>query len=174
MADLRYPIGPFVPAPVTADLLRRSLVEMAAQPGELRRAVEGLSAAQLDTPYRPDGWTARQVVHHIADAHMNWYIRTRLALTEPEPTIKPYAEALWAELSDARTGPLEPSLAIVDGVCTRWVALFESLTDADWRKTIQHPERGVMRVDELPALNAWHGKHHTAQVTALRQRMGWR
>jgi uncharacterized damage-inducible protein DinB len=139
----------------------------------VRAAVAGLSDTQLDTPYRPGGWTVRQVVHHLADAQMNWYLRTRLALTEFEPLVKPFEEARWADLADARSGPVEPSLLLCDAICARWVALFESLSRAEWTRRMLHPERGEFTLDQVLPMHAWHTRHHTAQITELRRRMGW-
>jgi uncharacterized damage-inducible protein DinB len=174
MSDLRYPIGAFVAVDsISADERRGLLAEMAEAPARLRRAVEGLSPEQLDTPYRPGGWTVRQVVHHLADAQMNWYVRTRLALTEDRPVVKPYEEARWAELPDARGGPIEPSLALLDALYARWVALFDSLTEGDWRRAMLHPERGVFVLETVLPMHAWHGRHHTAQIAELRRRRGW-
>jgi uncharacterized damage-inducible protein DinB len=174
MPDLRYPIGPFQPEVRISGAAHRELLWQIAQaPKLLRAAVDGLSAEQLDTPYRLEGWTVRQVVHHLADAHMNWYVRTKLALTEIKPTIKPYAEARWAELHDARHGRIEPSLLLLDGLHERWVQLFESLAPVDWSRDFIHPERGVLTLDATLPMHAWHGRHHTAHITELRKRMGW-
>ncbi len=174
MPDLRYPIGPFVagPAPDCGSRLEL-LSQLAEAPGRLRVAVEGLSALQLDTPYRPEGWTVRQVVHHLADAQMNWYVRTKVALTEEAPSVKPYDEALWAELHDARTAPVEPSLILLDGLYQRWVELFRSLSEEQWKSRLMHLERGELVLDETLAMHVWHGRHHTAQIVELRNRMGW-
>ena len=173
--DLRYPIGPFRytgdGSPAQRD---QWLGEIAAAPGNLRTAVAGLSPLQLDTPYRPEGWTVRQVVHHLPDSHLNAYTRIKLALTEEEPTIKPYEEARWAELPDARTGPVEPSLALLDFLHQRWLLLLRSMGPADFARRYRHPEHGRMfEVDEVLALYAWHGKHHVAHITSLRRRMAW-
>jgi uncharacterized damage-inducible protein DinB len=147
---------------------------IAATPARLRAAVAGLDDAQLDTPYRPGGWTVRQVVHHVPDSHLNAYTRFRLALTEDTPTIKPYEEARWAELPDARSAPVEPSLMLLDALHARWVALLETLGPVEGARAVRHPEHGrLLTVDELLAMYAWHGEHHTAHVTALRGRMGW-
>jgi uncharacterized damage-inducible protein DinB len=173
-ADLRYPIGPFeFDLPVAPEDRPLYLAQLAEAPAKLRAAVAGLSDAQLETPYRPEGWTVRQVVHHLADAHVNWYIRPKLAVTKTEPTITPYDEALWAELSDARTGPIEPSLMMFEGVSARWVLFFESLAPEEWSRTFMHPERGLLTVDNVLFTMAWHCRHHTAHITGLRGRMGW-
>jgi uncharacterized damage-inducible protein DinB len=153
---------------------RRSAVDaIAATPSALRAAVKGLTDAQLDTPYRPEGWTVRQLVHHVADSHLNAYTRFRLALTEDNPTIKPYDEAAWAELPDARSLPIGVSLDLLDRIHERLVHLLRATQDADFRRTLQHPENGPMTMDSLLAVYAWHGRHHTAHVTGLRERMKW-
>jgi hypothetical protein len=135
--------------------------------------VEGLDDAQLDTPYRPEGWTVRQLVHHVADSHMNSYVRFRLAVTEDTPTIKPYDEKAWANLPDAATAPLEPSLELVEALHRRWLLLLQSFGPAEWSRTFRHPERGVSRLDVTALLYGWHGRHHVAHVTELRKREGW-
>ncbi len=174
MPDLRYPIGPFVSGPPPDAAMRdRLLSQLAEAPGHLRAAVEGLSAEQLDTPYRPGGWTVRQVVHHLADAQMNWYLRTKLALTEDEPLVKPYDEARWAELCDVQTAPLEPSLTLLDGLYQRWVELFHSLDREQWNRKLIHPDRGEFVLDATLPMHVWHGTHHTAHIVELRTRMGW-
>jgi hypothetical protein len=174
MTDLSYPVGKFgwsAPADAAG---RRDLIERLARlPAELRAAVTGLTAEQLDTPYRPAGWTPRQVVHHVADSHLNGYTRLKFALTEDGPTIKPYDEGAWAELPDTRTVPPEVSLALLDALHTRWAGLWRSLTPEDFSRTLNHPEMGVMNLATMLGLYEWHGRHHTAHVTALRARMGW-
>ena len=142
-------------------------------PAALRAAVGGLSDAQLDTPYRPGGWTVRQLVHHVADSHMNAYTRFKLALTEENPTIKPYDEQSWAELVDSRTMPVEVSLRIVDGVHERLVIMLRAISDAQFGRALTHPENGAMTLDSLLNVYSWHGDHHVAHVTSLRERMGW-
>ena len=139
----------------------------------MRAAVAGLTPEQLDTPYRPGGWTVRQVVHHVPDSHINSYVRFKLALTEEEPTIKPYDEARWAKLADTATTPVEVSLTLLDSLHSRWVPLLQSLTEADFARQFRHPELGMVRLDRNLALYAWHGKHHVAHITSLRERMGW-
>jgi DinB family protein len=175
VTDLRYPIGPFSYDGAMTDARRSACVaRIAAAPAALRTAVAGLSDAQLDTPYRPGGWTVRQVVHHVPDSHLNAYIRIRLALTEDTPTIKPYEEARWAELPDARTLPVEASLTLLEGLHVRWVALLGGLGAADGARQFHHPEHGrLITIDELIAMYAWHGEHHVAHVTSLRARNGW-
>jgi hypothetical protein len=173
--DLRYPIGPFQrPASVDPAARKEFLARIAAAPARFRAAVAGLDAAQLDTPYRPGGWTVRQVIHHVPDSHANAYVRFRLALTEDEPAIKPYNEAAWAELPDARTGPLEPSLALLESLHTRWVALAESLPEAAFSRAFVHPELGRVELGANLAVYAWHCRHHEAHITSLRERMGWK
>ena len=172
--DLRYPIGKFeLAGEITEARRSKWLDDIAQTPGRLRAAVRGLTQGQFDTPYRPGGWTVRQLVHHVPDSHVNSYVRFRLALTEEEPIIKPYFEDRWAELADARTGPVEPSLALLDSLHARWTQLLRSLGPADWARTFRHPERGVVSLERNLALYAWHGRHHVAHVTSLRSRMGW-
>jgi hypothetical protein len=173
MTDLRYPIGAFVlPARLPRAERPQAIRDIEETPSQLRAAVAGLADGQLDTPYRPAGWTVRQVVHHLPDSHMNAYVRLKLALTEDVPTIRPYDEAAWAQLPDA-AAPIEPSLALLEQLHQRWVHLWRCLTEADWRRAFRHPELGEMGVDELCALYAWHGKHHVAHITTLRAREGW-
>jgi uncharacterized damage-inducible protein DinB len=157
-----------------ANYSREAIKQIAQTPQWLRSAVQGLSDPQLDTVYRPRGWTVRQVVHHVADSHMNAYIRIRLALTEDNPTIKPYNEKTWAELPDARSYPVAVSLELVETMHSRLVALLECIPESDFGRTFIHPERGPMRLDATLALYAWHGRHHAAHITGLRERMGWK
>lgn len=171
--DLRYPVGPFsLEGTPTYEDIRRAIDEIAEAPGKLRAAVEGLSAEQLDTPYRPGGWTVRQVVHHVPDSHLNSYCRFKLALTEDQPTIKAYHEDRWAELEDSRT-PVDVSLALLESLHQRWVSLMKSLAPNDFNRTFRHPEIGVVSLAKNACLYAWHGRHHTAHITSLRDRMGW-
>jgi hypothetical protein len=173
--DLRFPIGPFrrPDAPLDDAQRRRAIDVIASAPAKLRAAVTGLTDAQLDTPYRPGGWTVRQVTHHLADSHMNAYVRFKLALTEDEPTIKPYDEARWAELADARQMPVETSLVLLERLHDRWVVLLRSMSAQDFARRLRHPETGVQRLDQVLALYEWHAKHHVAHVSSLRERMGW-
>lgn len=174
MTDLQYPVGKFVKkSTVTAAERAASIQLIAEAPAKLRAAVTGLSPEQLDSPYRPLGWTVRQVTHHVPDSHLNAYVRTKLALTEAEPTIKPYNEKLWAELEDTRATPIEISLNLLDAVHHRWLLVLRSLSPADFTRTLRHPEMGVMDLDALVQLYAWHGRHHVAHITTLRERMGW-
>jgi uncharacterized damage-inducible protein DinB len=175
MDDPRYPLGPFsYRGPQTPAQRLDCIARIAAASAGLRNAVAGLSDPQLDTPYREGGWTVRQVVHHVPDSHLNAYTRFRLTLTEPTPTIKPYIEHLWAELPDARSAPVEISLALLEALHRRWVSLLRSLGPADWELRFLHPEHGrEWSLDEALAMYAWHGEHHTAHVTRLRDRMGW-
>jgi hypothetical protein len=173
--DLSYPIGKFdFKQTVAPDQYPALIAEIAAAPAVYRDAVRGLDEAQLDTPYRPDGWTVRQTVHHVADSHMNSYIRTRLALTESEPTIRPYDQRAWAELPDSRTAPVQLSLQIIESLHARWVLLLETLTDADFARAFHHPHLGLVPLSTNLALYAWHGRHHAAHITGLRQRNGWK
>jgi hypothetical protein len=171
--DLSYPIGRFTGEHITPANRSRILLEIAELPGRLRDAIEGLSDRQLDTVYSPGGWTVRQVVHHLADSHLHTYIRTRFALTQIEPSIMAYDENLWAGLKDAKSGPVEPSLLLLDGIHARWIQLLESMSEADWSRKFVHPERGVVALSANVPLYAWHGRHHTAHITELRKRMGW-
>lgn len=162
MTDSRYPVGKFDPADETplADVIER----LEHFPEELRQAVDGLTDRQLDTAYREGGWTARQVVHHLADSHLHSAARFRLALTEERPTIKPYNEKKWAELPDAASGPIEMSLRLLDGLHARWAALLRTMTPEEWRRTFVHPERGEMSLERTARLYAWHCRHHLAHV----------
>jgi hypothetical protein len=174
-ADLRYPIGKFRrPESVTDDQRREFISAIAEAPARLKDAVAGLKPEQLDTPYRPGGWTVRQLTHHIPDSHMNALIRMKLALTEDSPNIKTYEEARWAELADAKA-PIEPSLALLDNLHKRWVFLLQSLADSDWARTFRHPDwKQPMSIDTALALYSWHGRHHVAHITALRERNAWK
>ncbi|TFH55406.1 MAG: putative metal-dependent hydrolase [Gemmatimonadales bacterium] len=171
--DLRYPIGPFA-APLPLDEAGRAeaVATIVGTPARLREAVAGLDDVQLDTPYRPDGWTVRQVVHHVPDSHLNAYVRFKLALTEDHPTIKPYDQVAWAGLSDS-AGPIGPSLEMLDLLHQRWVRVLREMSAGDFNRTFNHPEEGVLTLDILLGLYAWHGPHHVAHITALRARMGW-
>lgn len=172
--DLRYPIGPFkLEGNPTDDQIKHAIVDIAEAPAMLRAAVEGLSTEQLETPYRPDGWTVRQVVHHVPDSHLNAYIRLRLALTEDKPTIKPYDEGQWAQLDDARSAPVEVSLALLESLHERWVILLNSLKPADFARAFNHPEIGVVTIGKNTCSYGWHSRHHVAHITSLRERMGW-
>lgn len=174
MTDLRYPIGPYRERDrLTEPEIRTAIESIAATPSLLRDAVAGFSQAQLDTPYRPEGWTVRQVVHHLPDSHLNAYVRFKLALTEHEPVIKPYDEAAWAELRDSRDTPIEISLSMLDALHSRWVLLLRAMTTQDFDRRLKHPERGTLRLDQMLASYEWHGAHHVAHVTSLRDRMGW-
>jgi hypothetical protein len=175
--SLRYPIGKFsFPSATAITPAQRDqwIAEIAEAPARLRASVAGLDAAQLDSPYRPGGWTVRQVVHHVPESHMNAYIRYKLALTEDEPAIKPYDEDAWSKLPEVAVTPIEASLALLDALHLRWVTLLRLLDDAQFARTFRHPALGVIRLDGNLALYAWHGKHHTAHITSLRERMGWR
>lgn len=174
MTDPRYPIGRFQ-RPASIDpaelLVATTVIEQA--PADFRAAVEGWTESQLDTPYREGGWTVRQVLHHVPESHMNSFIRFKLALTEVEPTIKPYDESAWAELPDGKAGPIEPSLRLLENLHERWVFLLRSLSPTQWQRTFNHPQNGVMHLDMTALLYAWHCRHHLAHITSLAQRMGW-
>jgi hypothetical protein len=173
--DLRYPTGRFSPPErYTWDWRRERIAQVAAAPAEMRAAVHGLTGEELDTPYRAGGWTVRQVVHHVPDSHMNAYVRHKLALTEQVPMIKPYDEAEWAKLADTRATPIEVSLALLEALHTRWVAIWQAMSTADFERRYTHPETGEHPLDYMLGLYSWHGRHHIAHVTTLRDRMGWR
>jgi hypothetical protein len=174
MTDLRYPIGKFTyDGSLSEDQKLKFLTDIAHAPANLRMAVKGLSDQQLDTPYRPDGWTVRQVAHHVPDSHLNAYVRTKLALTEDEPAIKAYAEDRWARLADTQDTPVEVSLALLDSLHDRWVRLLRSLQPEQWKRTFLHPKLGPMSLEKNLGLYAWHGRHHVAHITSLRERNGW-
>ncbi|MGA2101035.1 MAG: YfiT family bacillithiol transferase [Candidatus Sulfotelmatobacter sp.] len=174
MSDPRFPIGKFhYEGQVSEQQKQAFLSDIAQTPANLRAAVRGLAESQLETPYRSGGWTVRQVVHHLPDSHMNAYVRFKLALTEDDPTIKPYAEDRWAELSDTKATPVEVSMTLLDSLHDRWVRLLRSLTSDDWKRTFRHPELGSMTLEKTLALYAWHGKHHVAHITELRKQMSW-
>jgi uncharacterized damage-inducible protein DinB len=173
MTDPRYPIGRFsYTGPLTAEQKHQFLSDIEQTPARLRAAVAGLSEKQLNTPYREGGWTVRQLAHHVPDSHMNSYIRFKLALTEDAPTIKPYLEDRWAQLADSQAPP-EVSLVLLDCIHQRWMMILRSLSDADWKRTFRHPELGPMSLERTLSLYSWHGRHHVAHVTKLRETMGW-
>ncbi|MGD0226112.1 MAG: YfiT family bacillithiol transferase [Terriglobia bacterium] len=177
--DLQYPIGKFTWNRNGEGLLaseaerQQWIADIEEAPARLRAAVQGRTEAQLDTPYRPGGWTVRQLVHHLADSHMNSYVRFRLALTEDEPAIKTYEQELWANLSDARGASVEISLTLLDSLHERWVLLLRSLNPEDFSRVLKHPELGRVTLEKNLALYAWHGKHYIAHINGLRQRSGW-
>jgi hypothetical protein len=173
MMDPSYPIGKFeMPREVTPARRQQAIEEIASTPAKMRTAVKGLNDVQLDTPYREGGWTVRQVVHHVPDSHMNAYIRLRLALTEEKPTIKPYEEARWAELADAKL-PIEVSQTLLDSVHIRWDAVWRSMKPEHFARSLIHPDHGERTVDWLLFVYEWHGKHHTAHITELRKQKDW-
>jgi len=174
MTDPRYPIGRAETKPVLSEEERRAAIEaIAATPANLRAAVAGLTPEQLDTPYRDGGWTVRQVIHHVPDSHMNAYVRFKLALTEDEPAIKTYAEDRWAQLADSRTTPIEVSLLLLETLHNRWDTVLRTMTPEDFQRPLLHPDHGRITLDRMLSLYSWHGRHHVAHVTALRERMGW-
>lgn len=174
MEDLRYPIGKFTPDKnLTADRRQAMIEEIAAMPANLKAAVKGLSEKQIDTPYRPSGWTVRQLVHHIADSHLNSFMRFKLAMTEDKPTIRTYDQQLWANTADT-LGSIETSVTLLEVLHQRWVMLLHSLTADDFKRKLNHPEIGQIDLSFLVNLYAWHGKHHVAHIIALRQREGWK
>jgi uncharacterized damage-inducible protein DinB len=172
--DPRYPIGRWERRDELTSAERRTLIDdIAAMPAALRSAIHGLDDAQLDTPYREGGWTLRQVVHHVPDSHLNSYVRFKLALTEENPTIRTYDEASWAALSDSRTTPVSTSLELLESLHGRWVHLLRGMSDADFRRTLEHPENGPMTLDAMVSLYSWHGRHHTGHLTTTRASRGW-
>jgi uncharacterized damage-inducible protein DinB len=174
MTDPRYPVGKFERRDaLTPDERTKTIAEIVEAPARMRKAIGGLTDSQLDTPYREGGWTVRQVVHHVPDSHVNAYTRFKLALTEEHPTIRPYDEAKWAELSDSRDTPIETSLTLLESLHDRWTRLLRAMSADDYRRTLNHPDSGVMSLDAVLGLYAWHGRHHVAHITSLRERMGW-
>ena len=174
ITDLRYPIGRFArPASFTEASRAAAIAAIADTPMRLRDAVHGLSDMQLNTPYRPEGWTVRQVVHHVPDSHINAYVRTRLALTEENPAVKTYDETKWAELADAKSMPVDVSLAMLEAIHARWVTLLRAMTPAQFSRTFNHPENGPTTLDTMVAMYGWHGAHHVAHLRELRRREGW-
>lgn len=174
MTDLRYPVGHFTPDPIpTPETRNRHIERLTALPGLIRKAVTGLNDNQLNTPYREGGWTVQQVVHHVADSHMNAYIRFKWALTENEPTIKAYEEGEWARLKDSELTPVEVSVTMIDSLHARWMVLARSMKAEDFQRKFVHPDSGPHDVDWLLQLYSWHGNHHLAHITSLRERMGW-
>ena len=172
--DPRYPIGKFDrKITVTKEMRREFINTIESLPSQLRKEVENLSEQQLDTPYREDGWTIRQVVHHLPDSHINAYVRFKLALTEDNPAIKTYEEHLWAELPDSVKTPIDVSLNLLESLHARWAILLRSMTDEQFEKTFQHPEWGNINLSKTLALYAWHGKHHLAHITELKKKMVW-
>ncbi|UCC25783.1 MAG: putative metal-dependent hydrolase [Gemmatimonadales bacterium] len=172
--DLRYPLGtPSLRSPLTPSEREEKIRVLAELPGRLRDAVSGLTDTQLDTPYRPGGWTVRQVVHHLPDSHLNAYLRFKKAVTEDHPTVQPYDEKAWAEQGEARSGELEMSLRLVDGLHRRWVTGLEALPDEAWSRGMHHPEVGELDLDQLLCLYDWHCRHHLAHILGLRDREGW-
>ena len=173
-ADPRYPVGKF-PSPkfITAGDRTAWINEIGAAPAQLRAALAGLTAEQLDTPYREGGWTLRQVAHHVPDSHMNAFIRIKLALTETEPVIKPYDEAAWALLGDVAATPVETSLMLLEVLHARWVVLLRGMSETDWQRCYVHPDMGKIALERALAIYAWHGRHHVAHVTELRKNKGW-
>lgn len=174
MSDPRYPIGEFRnPATFTPADIRRAIDHIGACPKELRAAVNGLSDAQLDTPYRDGGWTVRQVVHHMADSHVNAYIRSKLAVAEHHPRVTAYDQDDWVKFDDGRAAPVTMSLALLDGLHERWVTYLRSLPESAFQRTLDHPENGTMTLAHVVFLYEWHSRHHVAHITSLRRRMGW-
>ena len=174
MEDLRYPIGKYIPQPFSEQQLQDWLIDITFLPQHLENAILNLGESQLNTPYRPDGWTIKQLVHHVADSHMNAYIRFKLGLTEDNPTIKPYDEGAWANLIDTQNLPINISLTLLHALHTRWVEILKAISTENWNRTVYHPEqKKEITLWHLLGMYAWHGRHHTAHVTTLRERMKW-
>jgi uncharacterized damage-inducible protein DinB len=174
MTDLRYPIGQFhLPGALSTDHRTEAIAAIETTPARFRKAVQDLSESQLDTPYRPGGWTVRQLLHHLPDSHLNGYARMKIVLTENRPTISTFDQDLWAQGQDYRATPPEVSLSLLHAVHHRWVTVLKAASVSDWSRTGIHPEIGDVTLDDLLALYAWHGDHHTAHVMALRERQGW-
>ena len=174
LAELQYPIGKLsYNGPLTAEQRKQCIEDIAAAPKNLRAAIAGLNPEQIETPYRDGGWTVRQVVHHVPESHMNAYIRFKLALTEDEPTIKPYEEDRWAKLPDVQSTPLEVSLSLMDLLHDRWVRVLKAINPEEWKRNFKHPELGVVPLEKNLCLYSWHGRHHVAHITELRKRMNW-
>lgn len=172
--DPRYPIGKYEPQLFSPEQKEKWLLDLKFLPEELERSVLNLDAPQLHTPYRDGGWTVQQLIHHLADSHMNAYIRFKLGLTETNPTIKPYEEKEWAILADNELVPINVSLTLLHALHQRWYAAIKDITDADWERTVVHPEKGrQMSLWFLLGLYTWHGRHHTAHITSLRKSKGW-
>jgi uncharacterized damage-inducible protein DinB len=175
MTDLQYPIGKFQPPEKVSDQDRQAFIRQIEEaPAALWSAVTGLSEEQIDTPYREGGWTVRQVVHHLADSHMNAFVRFKLAMTEEQPAVKTYNQERWAELPDAKSVPVVVSLNLFDSLHKRFVTLLRSMSAADFARTMNHPEMGVVPLIQYLSLYAWHGRHHVAHITGLRERKGWK
>src|SRR5262245_40295039 len=175
MTDLRYPIGTnTLKVMLTSEERHAAINDISELPTRLRAAVSGLTTEQWETPYRPGGWTVRQVVHHVPDSHMHAFLRFKLALTEDEPVIKPYDEARTAELADYRETPTQVSLDLLEALHRRWTVLLRAMHPEDFARRLNHLERGVVTLDGLTDDYAWHGRHHVAHITSLRERMGWR
>jgi hypothetical protein len=175
MEQLKYPVGRFdvKQAAPDADERRRLIDSLASTPSQMTAAVAGLSETQIDMPYRDGGWTIRQVVHHVPDSHMNAYIRVKWGLTEDVPLIKTYDEKAWSELADARTAPIQMSLDLLAAVHLRWDAVWNSMADSDFARTIRHPEWGEITLAAMLRLYEWHGRHHVAHINGARERYGW-
>ncbi|HEX3867755.1 MAG TPA: putative metal-dependent hydrolase [Gemmatimonadaceae bacterium] len=172
--DLAYPVGKYQRPDLYSPNERRGAIDVIANaPAKMRDAVRGLDDTRLDTPYRPGGWTVRQVVHHVPDSHMNAFIRFKLALTEDNPTIKPYDQDAWSTLEDARSTPIEVSLVLLDAVHDRWLRILRAMAPGDFSRTLFHPENGPMSLDQVLAMYEWHSRHHTAHIVNLRARNGW-
>ncbi|MEL7530189.1 MAG: YfiT family bacillithiol transferase [Bacteroidota bacterium] len=172
---LKYPIGKYqVPETITPAMIQQWIQEIEILPGLLIDSVSNLTDLQLNMPYRPGGWSLRQVIHHVVDSHMNSYVRFKWTLTEDQPTIKAYYEDRWAELPEAKTAPVQVSLGLLASLHARWVMMFRNMSAEEWQRAYYHPEQEkLIRLDQNLGLYAWHGKHHLAHINSLKQGMGW-
>ena len=172
--ELKYPMGKYLPQPFSHEQKEKWLLDLKFLPEDLELSIQNLDAYQLDTPYREGGWTVRQLIHHVADSHMNAYIRFKLGLTEHNPPIKPYEEKEWTKLADVEAVPINVSLTLLHALHQRWVSALQDISEEQWERTVFHPEHKInMSLWYLLGLYAWHGKHHVKHITALRERMGW-
>ena len=172
--DLRYPMGKYLPQPFSHEQKEKWLLDLKFLPEELETAIQNLDAFQLNTAYREGGWTVRQLIHHVADSHINAYIRFKLGLTEVNPTIRPYEEKEWAKLADVEAVPINVSLTLLHALHQRWVSAIKDISEEEWERTVFHPEHKInMSLWYLLGMYAWHGRHHVKHITALRERMGW-
>ena len=172
--DPRYPIGKYETAPYSEAQKNKWINDLRHLPKDLEMAIQNLDAAQIQTPYREGGWKVQQLVHHIADSHMNSFIRFKLALTEDNPTIKPYDENAWSEMADVQKEPINVSITLIYALHKRWLTLLQNMSDADFEKTLFNPQRrGQLTLWEMLGIYAWHGKHHVAHIKTLKENKGW-
>jgi uncharacterized damage-inducible protein DinB len=172
--DPKYPIGKYEAQPFSESQKKKWIADIQFLPNELEQAIENLDEAQLQTPYRDGGWTVHQLVHHLADSHMNSFIRFKLALTEDNPTIKPYEDNAWSEMADVTKEPINVSITLLYALHKRWLTLLQNMSDADFEKTLFNPQRrGQLTLWEMLGIYAWHGKHHVEHIKTLKENKGW-